>query len=362
MAAETLQSLPVNLHEYEAAARAALSPMVYDFVAGGAGDEETVRANREAFRRWRLLPRVLTGPGEVSLATTVVGQPVSLPVLIAPTGLHRQVHPAGELATARAAKAAGTIFTLSTASNCTIEEVAAVAGPWWFQLYVFKDRGITRHLVERAAAAGAGALMVTVDVPKLGRREADERNRYALAPGLAMANLEAAIHRLVPAADGGSGLTSYVGSLWDATLSWADLDWLASITSLPIIPKGMLHPADAVLAVDHGAKAVLVSNHGGRQLDSAIAALDALPAVADAVGDRAEVLVDGGIRRGTDVIKALALGARATLIGRPVLWGLAAAGETGARHVLDLLRAELELDLLLCGLKSVQDVPRSLLV
>ncbi len=361
MVGDTVAAVPVNVHEYEAAAREALPPMVYDFVAGGAGDEETVRANRAAFRRWRLRPRVLTGPGEVSLATSVLGQPVSMPILVAPTGLHGQVHADGELATARAAKAAGTIFTLSTASNATIEDVAPDAGPWWFQLYVFTDRGITRDLVERAEAAGASALMVTVDVPKLGRREADERNRYSLAPGLAMANLETAIHRLVPAADGGSGMASYVASLWHAGLSWADLDWLASITALPIMPKGILHPADAVLAAEHGARAVLVSNHGGRQLDSAIAALDALPAVVEAVSDRIEVLVDGGIRRGTDVIKALALGARATLIGRPVLWGLAVNGEAGARHVLDLLRAELELDLLLCGLKSVQDLQRSLL-
>jgi 4-hydroxymandelate oxidase len=359
---DTAVAVPVNLHEYETAARALLSPMVYEFIAGGAGDEVTLRANREAFGRWRLLPRVLTGPGGVSTATTVLGQPVALPVLIAPTGLHGQVHPDGELATARAAKAASTIYTLSSASNFAIEEVGPTAGPWWFQLYVFKDRSITRELVERAEAAGASAIVLTVDVPKLGRREADERNRYHLAPGLAMANLEAAIHRLVPAADGGSGMTAYVDSLWDASIGWSDLDWLASITSLPIVPKGILHPDDARLAVEHGARAIMVSNHGGRQLDGAIAALDALPAVAEAVGDRAEVLVDGGIRRGTDVIKALALGARATLIGRPLLWGLAVGGEAGAGHVLGLLRAELELDLLLCGLKSTQAVPRSVLV
>jgi 4-hydroxymandelate oxidase len=177
-----------------------------------------------------------------------------------------------------------------------------------------------------------------------------------------MANLETTMHRLVPAGEQGSGMSRYVGSLWDDSLGWQDLDWLASITSLPIVPKGILHPEDALMAVDHGAEALIVSNHGGRQLDSAIAALDALPGVVEAVGDRAEVLIDGGIRRGTDVLKALALGARATLIGRPVLWGLAVGGEAGATHVLNLLRAELELDLRLCGLKSVEDVPRSLLV
>ena len=362
MADTVATAIPVNVHEYQAAAQAVLSPMVYDFVAGGSGDEETLRANREAFRRWRLLPRVLAGPGEVSLATTVLGQPMAMPIMVAPMGIHAQCHTDGELATARAARAAGAIYTLSTASNYPMEQVAPEMGPWWFQLYVFKDRGVTRDLVARAEAAGASAIVVTVDVPKLGRREADERNRYALAPGLAMANLEATMHRLVPAGEQGSGMAQYVGSLWDESLGWHDLDWLASITSLPIVPKGILHPEDALAAVEHGAEAIIVSNHGGRQLDSAIASLDALPGVVEAVGDRAEVLIDGGIRRGTDVLKALALGARATLIGRPVLWGLAVSGEAGASHVLNLLRAELELDLRLCGLKSVESVPRSLLV
>jgi 4-hydroxymandelate oxidase len=354
--------LPLNLHEYESAARALLSPMTLDFISGGSCDEVTLRANRTAFDRWRFLPRVLRGLREVSTATTVLGQEVSLPVLIAPSGLHRLAHEAGEVATAHGARGAGTIYTMSTASTVPMEEVAPEAGQWWFQLYVFSDRGITRELVERAAAAGASALVVTVDVPLLGRREADERNRFTLPDGITWANMRAAAYQRIPVSDDGSGLTSYIDAAWERALTWDDLDWLASLSPLPVIPKGILHPDDARLAFDHGAPAIIVSNHGGRQLDGAVASLDALPAIAAAVAGRGELLLDGGIRRGTDIIKALALGARAVLIGRPVYWGLAVGGEAGVRHILDLLRAELALDLMLCGLASPREVTRELLV
>lgn len=352
--------LPLNLHEYEAAARALLSPMVYDFVAGGSGDEVTLRACRAAFNRWRLVPRALRGLPPVTTATTVLGQPVASPVLIAPASLHALVHADGELATARAARAAGTIYTMSTAASMAIEAVAPAAGPWWFQLYVFVDRGLTRDLVARAAAAGATALVVTVDTPVLGRREADERNRFALPPGLAMANLRVPEPAPGAVAAEGSRLTSYA-SVVEPALSWADLDWLAARSPLPVVPKGILHPADAARAVDHGARAIVVSNHGGRQLDGAVAALDALPAIVEAVAGRAEVLLDGGVRRGTDVLTALALGARAVLIGRPIHWGLAVGGEAGVRHVLELLQSELARDLLLCGLANPAEADRSLL-
>lgn len=353
--------LPLNLHEYEAAARELLSPMVFDFVAGGAGDEVTLRACRAAFARWRLVPRVLRGLQAVSTDTTVLGQAVASPVLIAPASLHRLVHQEGELATARAARSARTIYTMSTPASIPIEEVAPEAGPWWFQLYVFIDRGLTRDLVARAVAAGATALVVTVDTPKLGRREADERHDFSLPPGIAMANIQESKPAPGAGATGGSRLMSSV-SLVEPALSWADLEWLAALSPLPVVPKGILHPADAARAVDHGAQAIIVSNHGGRQLDGAVAALDALPAVAAAVGERAEVLLDGGVRRGTDVLTALALGARAVLIGRPIHWGLAVGGEDGVRHVLELLRAELTLDLLLCGVASPAEVDRSYVV
>jgi 4-hydroxymandelate oxidase len=354
-------ALPLNLHEYETAARELLPPMVIDFVAGGSGDEVTLRGNRAAFDRWRLLPRVLRGLRDVSTATSVLGQDVALPVLIAPSSLHRLCHDEGERATARAAKAAGTIYTLSTPASIAIEEVAPEAGPWWFQLYVFRDRGLTRDLVARATAAGAAALVVTVDTPLLGRREADERHRFALPPGVTMPNVQLPSPRLSAEAGAGAWWTT-AAPVVESALTWDDLDWLASLSSLPVVPKGILHPNDALRAVDHGARAVIVSNHGGRQLDSAVAALDALPTVVEAVAGRVEVLVDGGVRRGTDVLKALALGARAVLIGRPIHWGLAVGGESGVRHVLELLRAELALDLMLCGLASPGDVDRSLLV
>jgi 4-hydroxymandelate oxidase len=354
--------IPLNLHEYETAARAILPPMVRDYIAGGACDEATLRANRAAFDQWRLLPRMLRGLRDVTTATTVLGEPISLPVLIAPSGLHRLAHEDGELATARGTRDAGTIYTMSTAATVPMEEVAREAGCWWFQLYVFSDRGVTRELVERAAAAGASALAVTVDVPVLGRREADERNRFATPPGIVMANLLRPEHQQMPMGPGGSGLATYVNSLWDPALTWDDLDWLASLSPLPVVPKGILHPGDAVRAFEHGAAAVIVSNHGGRQLDSAVASLDALPAVVDAVAGRGEVRLDGGIRRGTDILKALGLGARAVLIGRPAYWGLAVGGDAGVRHLLELLRGELARFLMLCGLASPEEATRELVV
>jgi 4-hydroxymandelate oxidase len=354
--------LPLNLHEYETAARAVLPPMAWHYVAGGSGDEVTLRGNRAAFDRWRLLPRMLRGLSEVSTATSVLGQAIALPVLIAPSGRHRLCHDEGERATARAARAAGTIYTMSTAATLAIEEIAADAGPWWFQLYVYRDRGLARDLVARAAAAGASAVVVTVDVPQRGRREAEERIHFAMPPGVATALLATPEEAFLSTGTRGTAVAAEINAVFDPTLTWDDLDWLASLSPLPILLKGILHPADAALAVEYGARAILVSNHGGRQLDSAVAALDALPAVVEAVAGRVEVLVDGGVRRGTDVLKALALGARAVLIGRPIHWGLAVGGESGVRHVLELLWAELALDLMLCGLASPEAVDRSLLV
>jgi len=361
-ATDETTALPLNLHEYEAAARTVLSPMAWHYVAGGSGDQVTLRGNRAAFDRWRLLPRILRGLREVSTATTVLGQPIALPVLVAPSGRHRLCHDEGERATARAARAAGTIYTMSTAATLAIEEVAPEAGPWWFQLYVYRDRGLTRELVMRAAAAGASALVVTVDVPIRARREAEERTRFAMPLGVATALLAVPEGTLAPDAGRHNSVAAEINAVFDPALNWDDLDWLASLLPLPILLKGVLHPADAARALEYGTRAILVSNHGGRQLDSAVAALDALPGVVEAVAGRAEVLVDGGVRRGTDVLKALALGARAVLIGRPIHWGLAVDGEAGVRHVLELLRAELALDLMLCGLASPAEVNRSLIV
>jgi 4-hydroxymandelate oxidase len=353
---------PLNLDEYEEAARARVSAMAFDYIAGGSGDGLTLRANRAAFAQRRLLPRVLRGISSPDVRTSVLGRDVALPVLLAPVGFHKLVHPEGEVASARAASSAGTIFVASTASTVSMETIAANADAWWFQLYVFRDRAITRELVQRAEAAGARALVVTVDTPVLGRREADERNRFALPEGLTWANLTDAGLDVMAQTPEGSSLGAYLMRSIEMTLSWHDLDWIASISSLPVIPKGILHPDDALLAIEHGARALVVSNHGGRQLDGAIATLDALELVAQAVAGRTEILLDGGVRRGSDVLKAIALGARAVLIGRPFLWGLAVAGEDGAREVLDLLASEIARDLVLCGCASLDEVGRGLVV
>ncbi len=350
---------PINLSEYREAARSALSEMAWDYYASGALDETTLRDNVAAFSRVKLAWKVLRDVSERSTGTRVLGQEIALPVLIAPTAFHGLAHPEGEVATVRAAGQAGTVMCLSTLSNRRIEDVcAAASSPVWFQLYVYRDRGLSRSLVERAAAAGCKALVLTVDGPVMGTREADVRNRFHLPAGLTLANVAGTGKEALTADAQVSGLTAYVASQLDPSLTWKDVDWLCSLTGLPVVIKGILRPDDARMAVEHGAAAVVVSNHGGRQLDGAVATLDALPAVVDAIG---EVYVDGGVRRGTDVLKALALGARAVLVGRPVLWGLAARGTGGAAHVLEILRSELDQALALAGCPTPDHVDRDLL-
>jgi 4-hydroxymandelate oxidase len=354
---------PVNVQEFEALARARMDPGAYDYFAGAAGDERTLAENRLAFDRVVFRPRVLVDVGAVSVATKVLGHELSFPVLLAPTALNRLGHADGELAAARAAAAAGTIMVLSTAASATIEEVAGVArGPLWFQLYVYRDREVTRDLVRRAEESRCGALVLTVDMPRMGRRERDQRNHFTLPSGVSIRNLEVSGRRDAARWAGDSSFFEYAHNLLDPTLTWDAIAWLRSITRLPVLIKGVLAPDDARRAVDAGAAGIIVSNHGGRQLDGAIATIDALPDIADAVAGRIPVLLDGGVRRGTDVLKALALGARAALIGRPYLWGLAADGEQGVRHVLELLRGELELAMALAGCPTLESVNRSLVL
>ena len=352
----------LNLTEIELAARERLAPLAYEYYVGGANDEVTIRENRAAFERLSLRYRVLVDVSRRSTSTTVLGTRVDFPVLVAPTAFQRLACDEGEMATARAAAASGTVMILSTASTCTIEDVGAIGGNLWFQLYVYADRGMTKALVERAEASGMRAIVLTVDAPMLGRRERDLRNRFHLPDGVRLANVPSSGSVPMPTGHGESGLANHFASGIDAALTWKDVDWLRSITKLPVLIKGIVRGDDAVRAVDHGAAGVIVSNHGGRQLDTAIASVRALPEVAEAVAGRAEVLLDGGVRRGTDVIKALALGARAVLLGRPVVWGLAAAGESGARRVLELLRAEVDLAMALCGCPSVGDISRDLVI
>jgi isopentenyl diphosphate isomerase/L-lactate dehydrogenase-like FMN-dependent dehydrogenase len=343
----------VNVDDYAEAARERLEPGPYGYVVGGAGDERTLRGNAAAFERWELRPRVLVDVGSVSTATTVLGSEVALPVLVAPTAFQRLCDPEGELATARAAASAGTVMTLSTLSSATPAELAEAApgASQWFQLYWSRDRGFTQSLVEAAVQAGFSALMLTVDLPVAGRRERDLRAAFTLPDDLPLPNIPQTLRR--------EDFHRALHAVVDESLTWRDLEWLRSVCPLPLVIKGILTAEDALLAAEHGAAAVVVSNHGGRQLDSVPAALDVLPEVVEAVGQRVEVLLDGGVRRGTDVLKALALGARATLSGRAVLFGLAAGGEEGATHVLQLLRDEVELGLKLLGCTSPAGVTRA---
>jgi 4-hydroxymandelate oxidase len=346
----------LTVDDFEQAARAALPKMAYDYYRSGADDERTLRENRRAFRRWEIWYRVLVDVSRRELATTVLGAAVESPILIAPTAYHRLACPEGELATARAAAAAGTIHVLSTLATTRLEDVAAASpGPKWFQLYVHKDRGLTRSLVERAQAAGYRALVLTVDAPLLGRRLADERNVFTLPDGLTMANL------IDPGALGStveerSALAKYVAARHDASLTWDDVAWLRELSPLPLLVKGIVRPDDAVRAVESGVQGIVVSNHGARQLDGSPASIDALPGVCAAVAGRVPVLMDGGIRWGTDVLKALALGATAVLVGRPILWGLAVGGEQGAARVLEILRNELSMAMALAGCASIADI------
>lgn len=349
---------PVNVLEFEALARERIEPHAFDFIAGGAEDEVTLGCNRTAYERITFRPRVLVDVSTVDTSTQILGRHLALPVLLAPTALQTMVHPDGELATARAAAEAGTVMVVSTLSAYTVEEIGAASdGPKWFQLYCYKEKSVTQALVQRAEAAGYEAICLTVDVPRLGRREQDLRNGFALPPGIVPRNFEdTADLASFAGADHGSIVAAYAAGLLDPGLTWDDVAWLKSTTDLPLWVKGILTPDDATLAVQAGVQGVIVSNHGGRQLDGSPATIEVLPEIREAVGEAIPLLVDGGIRRGTDVVKALALGAKAVLIGRPYLWGLGVGGESGVAQVLDMLRVEVELAMALCGCPTAEDV------
>ncbi|MFF3067751.1 alpha-hydroxy acid oxidase [Kitasatospora sp. NPDC057904] len=345
----------------ERAARAHLPREIWDFIEGGSGAERTLAANREAFSRYAFRPRTLVDVSACSPATTLLGSPLALPVGIAPMAYHRLVDPEGETATARAAGAAGALLVAGMFASRTLEDITAAAtGPVWLQLYWLRERAALAALVERAEAAGISALVLTVDAPRIGRRLRDLRNGFAIPPAVRAVNLDpalmAASHR---AASGSSGIADHAREQFDPSLTWADLGWLRERTRLPLVLKGVLAAEDARLAVEHGVDAVVVSNHGGRQLDGAVPALAALPEVADAVPGTLPVLLDGGVRTGADIALALALGAAAVLIGRPAFWGLATGGEAGVRRVLDLLHDELEHTLALLGRPRLADLDRS---
>ncbi|GJN10270.1 hypothetical protein PR202_ga28349 [Eleusine coracana subsp. coracana] len=347
-----------NVMEYQAIAKQKLPKMAYDYYASGAEDEWTLQENREAFSRILFRPRILIDVSKIDITTTVLGFKISMPIMVAPTAFQKMAHPEGENATARAASAAGTIMTLSSWATSSVEEVASNGpGIRFFQLYVYKDRKVVEQLVRRAERAGFKAIALTVDTPRLGRREADIKNRFVLPPHLTLKNFEGLdLGKMDQAAD--SGLASYVAGQIDRTLSWKDVKWLQSITTMPILVKGVITAEDSRMAVENGAAGIIVSNHGARQLDYVPATISALEEVVTAARGQIPVFLDGGVRRGTDVFKALALGAAGVFVGRPVVFSLAAEGEAGVRNVLRMMREEFELTMALSGCTCLADITR----
>jgi 4-hydroxymandelate oxidase len=341
----------ITLADFEPIARSNMTPSALAYCSGGAADEITLRDNIAAFRKRKLRPRVLVDVSSVETATEFLGTRVSIPVGLAPAALNRLAHPEGEVAAARAAAAANVIFCISTLASCSLEDVGEADGPRWFQLYLNKDRALSEDMVKRAAANGYSALVLTVDLPVVGYRDREFKDQAAIGPD-DLGNLQAL--------EGGvTDLTSLVNAIHDVSLTWNDLEWLRGLSDLPLVIKGILTPEDARLAVEHGAHAVIVSNHGGRQLDHAPATIDVLEGIVDAVAGRAQVYLDGGVRRGTDVLIALALGAQGVFIGRPYLYALAAAGQQGVTRALEIVSAEISNAMTLLGVRSPAELTRA---
>jgi 4-hydroxymandelate oxidase len=355
------QATPVKLDDFEPAARAILPQAIYDYIAGGSEDEAALRGNREAFARYRFRFKILASTDETDLSNELLGQRFQMPVHLAPAAIQRMAHPEGEAAAYRGATDAGIAYCLSTLSSVSIEDVAAAAtGTRWFQLYMPAEQAVSASFVERAEDAGYSAIVLTVDLTKTGRRERDIRNAFSLPDGLGYANLDA--RRGAATAEGPDPFAQNVNAQTNPGLGWDDLEWLVARTSLPVIVKGVVRADDARHAVEAGARGLIVSNHGGRQLDYSIASLDALPEVVDAVGRDVPVLMDGGVRRGTDVLKALCLGARGVLIGRPYLYALAVGGADAVSGMLRMLREEIEVSMSLLGARRLSELSRDLVV
>jgi 4-hydroxymandelate oxidase len=348
----------VNVSELEPLARERLTESAHAYLTGGSGDEHTLRWNVDAWARIRLAPHFLVDVGATDTRLRLLGHDLAAPILLAPTAAHRLFHPDGEVETVRGAAAAETLYIQSTLATVGVSEVGAAAtGPWWFQLYIQRDRGVTHDLLARAEDAGASAVVLTVDLPVLGARDTDHRSGFELPDGLEYANLvglDALADELPPA-------RRVYNARVDPTVTWADLDRLRSVARVPLLVKGVLRPDDAVRAIDHGVDGLVVSNHGARNLDTVPATADALPRVAEAVAGRVPLLVDGGIRRGTDVAKALILGATAVLVGRPYVWGLTVDGADGVKLVVDMLRTELEMAMCLLGARTLANLTDDLL-
>lgn len=351
----------VTVSDFIPIAQSKLPQATFEYIASGSGEEVTLRDNVAAFRRIRVVPPLLHGVADCDVSTTVMNQPVSMPILLAPVAALRMYHPQGALAAARAAAAAGTIFAVSSSAGSSAEEVAAAAkGPKWFQLYVPRDRAVARKLVQRVEKAGFQAIVVTVDLGEW--KDADRRNRFSVPKDMLLKHLRDVGYDHLKDSISYDELVAFNLQAWNLSLSWEFFKWLRSVTKLPLLVKGVLRKEDAEKAVSLGLNGIVVSNHGGRRLDGMPATIDALPAIAEAVDGRVDILMDGGIRRGTDVLKALALGAKAVLIGRPHAWGLAASGEAGVKRVLDLLKEELQNAMVTSGCATVAEIDKSLLI
>ncbi|XP_054282740.1 uncharacterized protein LOC128999963 [Macrosteles quadrilineatus] len=351
--------------DFETFALSTLPKPAADYYSSGAEHGHTLGLNREAFRRLRIRPRMLIDMTGLTMSTTVLGERVSLPIGIAPTAMQKMAHPLGECANAKAAGALGTIFTLSTIATSSLEELATDAPRTikWFQLYIYKDREVTKRLVQRAENNGFKALVLTVDAPIFGIRYPDVRNQFCLPPHLRLANfVDEKATQINEVKDNQSSLGAYVASLFDQGVTWDDVKWLKSITKLPIVLKGILTADDAIIAANLGVAGIQVSNHGGRQLDTVPATIEALPEIVRAVGDRCEIYFDGGVRTGTDVFKALALGARMVFVGRPALWGLTHSGQQGVERILNILKKELHTTMALAGCSSIEAITKSMVV
>ncbi|KXJ72106.1 uncharacterized protein LOC109401631 [Aedes albopictus] len=348
----------ITVKDFEDRAASIIPKEAFDYYQSGADEEQTRQLNRSSYGRLRIRPRMLRNVANRDMKVKVLGEEFSMPIGIAPTAFQKMAHPEGEVANAQAAANRKVLFTLSTLSNSSVEEVAdgAPKSPKWFQLYIYKERKLTEKLVQRVKKAGFKALVVTVDSPLFGKRRADIRNRFTLPPGLTAANFEGVQATLQ--GQSGSGLNEYGEQQLDPSLVWDDIKWLIKFSKLPVLVKGVLTKEDAEIAVSKGVSGIWVSNHGGRQLDSAPATIEALPEIVAAVGDRTTIIVDGGVRNGKDVFKALALGAHMVMIGRPALWGLAVDGQKGVEQVLDILREELDTTMALAGCQKVSDITR----
>ncbi|HUR68899.1 MAG TPA: alpha-hydroxy acid oxidase [Candidatus Thermoplasmatota archaeon] len=348
-----------TLTDVEAVARGKLSQLAYDYVAGGAGEERTLSDNVAAFRRQTLRPRFLVDVAKRDMSTALLGKRYPMPIGVAPTAFHRLFHEDGERGVARACAERGVLHCVSTLATTPLEEVAQEQAPRWFQVYIHRDRELSRELVQRAVNAGYEALVLTVDAPVWAIRERDRRNKFTLPPPLTLANFERYLDKAT-GQSGPDGLANYVNSQLDPSLTWRDVGWLRSF-GLPVLVKGVLTAEDAALAIEHGAAGIIVSNHGARMLDRVPATLDVLPEIVEAVAGRVPVILDGGVRRGVDALIALATGASFVMVGRPVVWGLAAGGSAGAGRVLDLLRDELDNAMALTGCRTLADVAPTLL-